>query len=174
MRASRSDDLAPGHLWLAADAVELMIAEAQRTEPLESGGVLLGWAALEGGDLLAAMMLGPGPAAVHKRARFSPDTAWQRSEIARAYEASGRILTYLGDWHSHPGGGQTPSRRDERTGRRIARSRSARAAAPLIVILSGRQGAWHPAAYRYLDGRLRRMQWQVTEHVQTQRDLKGV
>jgi integrative and conjugative element protein (TIGR02256 family) len=172
MRASRAGALAPGRLWLAADALELMVCEAQRSEPLETGGVLLGWADPEGGDLFAVRMLGPGPRAVHKPTRFSPDTAWQRSQIAEAYEASGRIFAYLGDWHSHPRGDKTPSRRDERTGRRISRSRSARAPRPLVLILSGSSADWKPAPYRYFDGKLRPMPWRLAEAVDTRIALK--
>ncbi len=164
MRTSRIDGVATGRLWLAASALELMIAEAQRSEPLETGGVLLGWTGAERDELLAAAMLGPGPKATHKRARFSPDAKWQDLQIAAAYEASGRTHTYLGDWHSHPGGGQTPSRIDQRTGKRISRSRTARAPRPLVVILSGRASKWRPIAYRYLNGRLLEMDLHVTAH----------
>ncbi len=151
-------ELDPGGLWLATDALEAMIAEARRVEPFESGGVLLGWCEQDGDGVVVAGVLGPGPGATHKRTRFSPDTGWQRREIARVYEASGRTLGYLGDWHSHPGGTATPSRRDERTARRIARSRSARVPRPVILILPGRNESWSPAPYRLTDRSLRTME----------------
>lgn len=162
MRTSRADNrVAGGRLWLAPGVLEAMIVEAQRTEPLESGGVLLGWLGPDKTDVMAGMMLGPGPKATHKRARFAPDSSWQRREIARAYEESGRVLSYLGDWHSHPGGGETPSSRDERTARRIARHRAARAPEPLFLILAGGGEEWRPAPYRHVARRLRRIDWQV-------------
>jgi integrative and conjugative element protein (TIGR02256 family) len=134
-----------------------MVAEARRTEPLESGGVLLGWHDHEDLEVVVASVLGPGPGATHRRARFSPDSEWQREQIAKAYEASGRTVSYLGDWHSHPGGGDAPSRRDERTTRRIARSRSARARRPVMLILPGNANTWRPSAYRFVGRHLRRM-----------------
>lgn len=148
----------PGRLWLAQSALEAMVAEARRTEPLESGGVLLGWRDQTGTELVVAHVLGPGPDATHRRTKFSPDTDWQRKEIAAAYEASGRRVTYLGDWHSHPSGGAVPSRRDEKTARRIARSRSARAPQPVMLILSGKKKTWRAVPYRFFDKRLQQME----------------
>lgn len=164
MRA-RAEGIVPGRLWLAEDALAAMLAEARRTEPLESGGVLLGWQDPAGSELVVAHALGPGPDAIHRRTKFSPDTDWQRAEIAAAYEASGRRVSYLGDWHSHPGGGELPSRRDEKTARRISRSRSARAPRPVMLILAGKKKTWHPAPYRFLDKRLRQMELASTQPV---------
>jgi integrative and conjugative element protein (TIGR02256 family) len=149
--------VAPGTLWLPESSVEAMVNEARRTAPLESGGVLLGWHDGNGVELTVARVLGPGPQAMHKRTRFSPDDNWQREQIAIAYHESGRTVSYLGDWHSHPGGTDIPSRRDERTARRIARSRSARARHPVMLILSGGAEVWHPTAYRYTGRHLERM-----------------
>jgi integrative and conjugative element protein (TIGR02256 family) len=145
-----------------------MIAEARRQEPLESGGVLLGWNDVEDTDLVVVSTLGPGPKATHRPTRFSPDTNWQRAEIAAVYEASGRTISYLGDWHSHPGGGEMPSRRDERTARRIARSRSARASRPVMLILPGSDELWRPAPYRFIDRRLLRMELTQTGPITTE------
>lgn len=140
-----------------------MVTEARRTDPLESGGILLGWHAADGRDLLAAAMIGPGPDAVHKRTRFEPDSAWQRRELSRVYRDSGRILTYLGDWHSHPGGSDTPSRRDERTARRIARHRSARVREPIMVIVAGQGTRWELAPHLYTARRLKRIEYELTD-----------
>jgi integrative and conjugative element protein (TIGR02256 family) len=150
--------LTAARLWLAREALDAMVAEARRTEPLETGGVLLGWHGDDDEEIAVAKVLGPGSRAVHRRSRFSPDTGWQRREIARVYEQSGRTVSYLGDWHSHPGGGETPSRRDQRTARRIARARSARVMRPVMLILPGAGERWRAVPYHYLDGRLERMQ----------------
>lgn len=136
-------------------------------EPLESGGVLLGWRDQADVELVVVGVLGPGPGATHRRTRFSPDTDWQRKEVAAAYAASGRTVSYLGDWHSHPGGGDTPSRRDERTARRIARSRAARVPRPMMLILPGRDDLWRPVPYRFIDRRLQQMELARTGPVAT-------
>lgn len=51
------------------------------------------------------------------------------------YARSGRRITYLGDWHSHPVGAPRPSRRDLRVARLIAGAPEARASEPLLCIL---------------------------------------
>ena len=75
----------------------------------------------------AAIAIGPGPAAVHAARRFAPDADYHEHEVARRYEASGRVDGYLGDWHTHPLGRPRLSRADRRTLRLIARSSAARA-----------------------------------------------
>ena len=143
-------------MWLAESALREMSAEATRLAPLETGGVLLGWQNGDGGEVVIATVLGPGPGASHHRTRFSPDSTWQRREISCAYESSMRRLSYLGDWHSHPRGSATPSSRDTRTAKRIARARHARCGTPLIVILTESDG-WHATTYRLTEGCLRKM-----------------
>lgn len=138
-----------------------MRQEAQSRQPEESGGVLMGYAHRTDQSLIrVTTQIGPGPNATHQRHRFEPDADWQCDEVARCYEQSGRIATYLGDWHSHPGGSAKPSRLDRKTARNIARSPEARLPNPLMVILAGSED-WTPQAYRYRLWRLRRGELQL-------------
>jgi integrative and conjugative element protein (TIGR02256 family) len=106
-----------------------MIDDASECEPSETGGVLLGYRA-GATDVIVCALIGGGPKAKRRRSDFEPDGEWQEREIAKAYERSGRIHTYVGDWHSHPDGIARPSRRDRETARRIAKHRPARALDP--------------------------------------------
>lgn len=126
-----TDDSA--RLWLEPSCWEEMVTEARRHGRLETGGVLLGWR--NGVDVVVSHVVGPGPDAQHDRTAFHPDSAWQAATIGELYEESGRRLEYLGDWHTHPGGRPWPSRRDERTLRRIAVASEARCPDPIMVIL---------------------------------------
>jgi integrative and conjugative element protein (TIGR02256 family) len=109
-------------------------------------------------EVVIETVIGPGPGACHYASRFEPDAAWQQSELARSYEDSGRVTTYLGDWHTHPGGLTLPSRRDRRTARAIARTAGARMPSPLMLILaSTEKGDWRFAAYRDANGTLSRI-----------------
>jgi integrative and conjugative element protein (TIGR02256 family) len=123
-------------VWLTLSAREKLLQEADRTKPKETGGVLIGYRG-EQDTIVIADIVGPGPRATHMRYSFAPDHEYQEQEIARIYEASGRVRTYLGDWHSHPRGSATMSTTDRRTLRRIARTRSARQPEPLMLIISG-------------------------------------
>ena len=131
-------------LWLRrAVDVALQQAAAQK-DPHETGGVLMGYE--QDDSTVVTTCIGPGPKAIHTRTSFVPDYDYQEREIARVYKESGRVSTYLGDWHTHPGGRLRLSRIDRDTLRRIAAHPPARMARPVMVILAGgepwRLGAW--------------------------------
>lgn len=113
---------------------------------METGGVLLGWRSP--GHICVTNMVGPGPAARHDKASFDPDAEWQATQIAQLYAESGRRLSYLGDWHTHPGATPNPSARDRQTLRTIARHPPARCPQPVMVILGQpRPDQWVAASH---------------------------
>lgn len=147
-----------------AAVVREMEAEAERHAPRETGGVLLGYSDRTNQRLMQiTLQVGPGPEAVHESHRFDPDGEWQVRQVATAYAASGRVSTYLGDWHSHPHGSHRPSGLDRSTARRIALCKEARAPHPLILILHGGPGDWRLAVYRRRRWRLGRSKATITE-----------
>jgi integrative and conjugative element protein (TIGR02256 family) len=123
--------------WVATEARERMGTEAQRRSPLETGGVLMGYWAEDQSGVVIADVVGAGPRAVHRRAAFTPDHVYQEREIARIYKESGRRITYLGDWHSHPGGPMMLSVVDRLTQIRIGLHETARAPRALMAIVAG-------------------------------------
>ena len=147
-------------LWIGLAVRDALLREAARMAPMETGGVLMGYRG-EGGDVVVTAVIGPGPTAMHARARFLPDHAFQEREIARVYQESGRMHTYLGDWHSHPDGPCTLSSRDRVTLRRIGRERDARVPEPVMVLACGRAAAWDVVAHRLSRGPL----WRRIERV---------
>lgn len=128
--------LTVGTAWIGESVVEVLRAEADRTFPLETGGVLLGYWVRPGEEVVIVEAVGPGPGAVHRERRFRPDRDYQEAQIARRYHEFGRYHTYLGDWHTHPSEAPRLSRLDRRTLRAIARDRHARAPMPLMAILA--------------------------------------
>lgn len=142
-------------VWLPASIRTNIESAASERAPDEVGGILLGYEA-PGGDVVVTHLVGPGPRARFRRARFEPDGLWHEKEVARIYAATARRSTYLGDWHSHPAGVAVPSRADNRTARRIARHSAARMPRPLMVIAARESGRWEIAAFRYVHRRLRR------------------
>lgn len=121
-------------LWLLDRADALIRAEAALYEDDETGGMLLGYCTAAG--VVVADAIGPGPRAERTPSWFLPDDEWQQDELARRYAASGRTHTYLGDWHTHPGGVPSPSRTDRGTLAKIAAHRPARQPAPLSAVLA--------------------------------------
>jgi integrative and conjugative element protein (TIGR02256 family) len=141
---------AMSRLWLPASVLESMRAEADRSAPNETGGLLVGY--WSGDTAVVVSTIGPGPRAKHRRTWFEPDGEWQNAELARVYEVSGRVHTYVGDWHSHPGARAEMSETDRATMFAIAADADARAPRAITVILGGASPwdvrAWHPDGER--------------------------
>lgn len=138
------------------DIAAQVLNEAVEFAPLETGGVLLGTRDDESGqDIIATELVGAGPNARRERRGFTPDGPWQREQIAKRYEASGRTLAYLGDWHSHPHG-NGPSDLDRSTALRIAGARTARCPNPTFLIATRTARGWELRTYRFGRTRLRR------------------
>ncbi|SIT49344.1 putative 18.8 kDa protein [Paraburkholderia ribeironis] len=140
-------------LWIASTAFDEMLDEAERVYPLETGGVLVGYAA-DDGDLVVQHVIGPGLSAQHKRQRFHPDHDWQCRRLDEIFEISSGQAVYVGDWHTHPDGSPQMSWLDKRTLRGIARYREAALARPLMLIGAGGAERWRWQAHRYSGDRM--------------------
>jgi integrative and conjugative element protein (TIGR02256 family) len=134
-----------GQCFLPHGLFQQMCAEADARGPNETGGVLLG-VAMESAVWIE-VVIGPGPTALHGRTHFVPDSDYHQEQIASAYERSGRRLSYLGDWHTHPGGGAYLSSKDSKTLRAIGRQASARQPNPIMAVLAGGE-PWTLAIWR--------------------------
>ena len=110
-----------------------MLNEFRRMAPKETGGVVMGYKLKE--TFYITDVVGPGKKAVHDNNSFLPDNNFHEKEIARIYNESGRIHTYLGDWHTHPGQRPYLSARDKKTLRNISAFKPSRLPEPLMIIL---------------------------------------
>ena len=134
--------------WISREHALEIVRLAVQEAPRETGGVLMGYWTVDGSDVVITHVVGPGAAALHTPTRFVPDHDAHLRQIAAIYFESDRISTYLGDWHSHPGGRSVLSARDRRTLRRIAATRSARTDCPLMGIVAGdEEEDWHLAVW---------------------------
>jgi integrative and conjugative element protein (TIGR02256 family) len=159
-RRLRSDSrvfVPPGLL----DALE---AEGRRWAPDETGGMLVGYRTDNGADadLVITDVIPAGPRAVRERVRFAPDGEWQQRRLEELYEESGRVTTFLGDWHTHPRGGVRPSRVDRRTFRTVAKEKGARAPFPLMLIVGLWQG-WRQVGAHVVDAKGRPREVTIVE-----------
>ncbi len=147
-------------VWLRDEVAAILLREAAELAPSETGGILMGYWSTDGAAVVVTNSVPGGPAAVHQRSRFEPDPTWQREEVARLYRTSGRVHTYLGDWHTHPGGSARPSRLDKRTAKTIATAHEARSPRPVFIILSLRDQI-EIRAYIFRAGRFRRGRFHI-------------
>jgi integrative and conjugative element protein (TIGR02256 family) len=153
--------VAPGKVWIADSAISTILAEAADRAPLETGGMLVGYRGDDRPDLVVTAATGPGPRARHRRYTFAPDGRWQQRLLAAMYEESGRVTTYLGDWHSHPGGQPLPSARDQKTARKVSRRPGARAPHPITLILGVDDDTPVIATYIIDDGSFTAVTWET-------------
>ena len=140
--------------WFSEPVIRSLLVEADRIFPLETGGVMMGYWSESKDEVVICHTSGPGPRAIHTEHSFIPDYDYQESEIARLYEESGRVHTYLGDWHTHPHEAVYLSPKDERALRKVASFSEARAPMPIMAILGGGDLEWYIGAWCYVPRRM--------------------
>lgn len=149
VRLLRHRELTPEQVWIPNALLDSIKTEAAQWAPYETGGALVGYEA-EGG-LVVTNHVEAGPDAKRTRTVFQPDGDYQLREIARIYEESGRISTFIGDWHTHPASSPASSRVDRAALRSVSVSEGARCSRPLMLILGGGD-LWVAVAWRYTPG----------------------
>lgn len=121
-------------VWISRQSIELIQQLYHDFLPNEVGGLLLGYWSNETCEAVVTSVTKPGPNARHFRAGYLPDHEHDQIVIDVEYERSGRVITYLGDWHTHPFSPPSLSSIDKRTLKGIARFPDARASQPLMLI----------------------------------------
>lgn len=136
-------------VWLP----ELVVVELRRLAnqyyPLETGGMLLGYIA-ENKDYVVTSIIGPGPQARHYRHTFEPDSDYQLNILHARYMGTNGRETYLGDWHSHPDGTTSLSRRDKQTLATIAAAPESQMSSPLMAVIAGSKDEWELSVARFI------------------------
>ena len=148
-----------GKVYLPVRLRAALAYEGRCWAPLETGGMLVGYRASDdiNGVVVVTDTIPAGPDSVHSRGRFVPDGAWQQQRLEELYERSGRVATYLGDWHTHPDGRLRPSRTDRFTYRRVAHDPSSRTPYPLMLIFALRRDRYSVGAFLLEGDRARRI-----------------
>lgn len=145
--------------WISRKNVAAMWDWAGLAFPLETGGILMGYWTSDRMSVVITDIIGPGAAARLGTRGFRPDSESQLAEIDRIYTGSGRVITYLGDWHTHPSGPQALSLTDLRTLHRIATDPAARAPHVLMGLLVGPPGDSQKPAFWSLLPRWESQSW---------------
>jgi integrative and conjugative element protein (TIGR02256 family) len=141
-------------VWLPRPLIRRMLEATTRAGERETGGMLVGYEGADRPEIVVTDLIDAGPRARRDEYEFHPDGRWQRRELARVYQESGRVVTFLGDWHSHPHGLPVPSETDLETAARTAANERARAPRPLTLILGRDEDEWLLVAFLYSAGEL--------------------
>jgi integrative and conjugative element protein (TIGR02256 family) len=95
-------------------AIETILQLApQSADGLETGGILLGRGPAADGVVVVEQAGDPGPEAVRRPDFFLRDRGHAQNLADAAW--ADRQAVWVGDWHTHPVGGPSPSQRDLRT-----------------------------------------------------------
>lgn len=148
-------------LWIQESVRADLLRYRTAVFPLETGGILLGYAT-EDNDTrhwVVTEAIGPGDLAKHGQCRFTPDDDHHISEAKSHYRETGGHEYYLGDWHTHPNGSCRPSVLDRVTLYRNARRADHLGFFSLMLIIGGEIDAvdygayvhaWSPNVFRIL------------------------
>lgn len=143
------------NLWLERRQTKKIFKEIVAHFPNETGGLLAGYIAKNNEKVVTRITVS-GSRAQHYPNSYIPDYKFDEQQIAKIYKKSKRIEIYLGDWHSHPGGGSYLSQIDKNTLERIARYEKARIATPIMIIVGTMP--FEIKAWQYLNGSLTELQ----------------
>ena len=120
-------------VWLKRSVLEKIVEDLKQWYPKETGGVLIGY--WNQNQAVITNIIDGGPKALRKEVSFTPDHAYQKKEIEKVYNSTGRTEVYLGDWHSHPDSYSYMSWRDKKTLKKIANFKNAGLIHPMMMII---------------------------------------
>jgi integrative and conjugative element protein (TIGR02256 family) len=106
----------------------------------EGGGILVGRRILDSADLVVDCVTSAFPTDARSRHSFTRNPTGHQGILDRVWAESGGVATYLGEWHTHPSAGVSPSAVDWLNWRRLQR----RSNAPLVFLIVGTEliGCW--------------------------------
>jgi integrative and conjugative element protein (TIGR02256 family) len=111
--------------------------------PYEVGGWLLGYWSDDSDSLFVTHATPPASKGTPCGVRISG--RGHRKLFDQAWDASDGIVTFLGDWHTHPGSPPLPSARDIRAIAKLASDPKFDTPNPLIAIVSTARFPWRAA-----------------------------
>lgn len=124
-------------VWCSSDVLRDIRDLAMEKAPLETGGCFAGYYDSDSNDVVITDVIGPGPRAVHMRMRFVADRKFHDEMLEELWQRSNRITRYVGDWHTHPGGGSGLSFTDRAFMKHALHSRRAYLRYSLVAIVYG-------------------------------------
>lgn len=116
-------------------AYDIMKLESRKSANIETGGILIGQLREDGSyEVLRATE--PGPKAKRTEYSFEKDEVYCQNELEKAMKVLGEKGLYLGEWHYHPKGSNSPSGTDIKSLTEIAKQDNYRIEKPVMIILS--------------------------------------
>jgi integrative and conjugative element protein (TIGR02256 family) len=125
-------------LWVHRPIIERLLVLPRR--PWEIGGWLLGFWTADQSALFVTHATPPGKPGTPLGIRISADGHGHLFD--EAWQSSGGHVTFLGDWHTHPGSAPIPSAQDRKALRQLSADSSFGTPRPLIAIVQAPRWRW--------------------------------
>lgn len=123
------------NVLISKAAYDIMKLESAKSVNIETGGILIGQMRDDGVyEVIRATE--PGPKAKRTEHSFEKDEAYCQNELEKAIRELGGKGLYLGEWHYHPKGSNSPSGTDIKSLTEIAMQDNYRIDKPVMIILS--------------------------------------
>jgi integrative and conjugative element protein (TIGR02256 family) len=122
-------------VYMLREAYEFAKEESSASKDIETGGILLGYRTSDG-KYVITRSIGPGPKAVRTATWFEKDTEYCQGEIEKTFIELAEKGLYLGEWHYHTIGGNSPSGIDIKSLKEIAAQGNYRIDKPIMIIFS--------------------------------------
>ena len=123
------------HVEIGEGAALAMLSMCEQATGMETGGILVGSYSVDGVVAHVGEALGPPRGSRATKTGFLRSTTGLRETLRRRWSARQH---YLGEWHSHPGGGACPSPQDRRQLAEIGSDAAYVCQRPILVIVGGR------------------------------------
>jgi len=120
-------------IYILKSIVKTIVRETSAHYPLETGGMLLGY--IKEKNYYVLDLVEAGPNAVRKVNYFLPDGKYQQPILERKFNKSNGLITFLGDWHSHPNADSYLSKLDMETLKNISEDDGAQITCPIFIII---------------------------------------
>lgn len=137
-------------VWIPRILLSEMTDEIERYAPLETGGSFFGYHS-DDNDIVITHRIEAGPFAKRTIRSFEPDQTYQLRTMEKLFYESGKSLSYLGDWHSHPSSSAQLSLRDRRTLGKIAKSPDAKCPQPIMMVFGLYPKKWDINCVQFKD-----------------------
>ena len=134
-RCPTCQELEEKKVSMLRETYEIAKKESSASKHIETGGILLGYRTSDG-KYVITRITGPGPKAVRTATRFEKDTEYCQAEIEKIFIELRDKGLYLGEWHYHATGGNSPSGTDIKSLTEIAAQKNYRIDKPIMIILS--------------------------------------